>query len=78
MSEMWNQCELGNKQMNVENLIKILQSCPSDMEVVIVTRERTLGPTPSTRVSNACRGFDWDTGKLLLFPEDNLIKENSK
>lgn len=43
------------------------------MKVVIpVVRPGTLGGTPCVEVKQVAAGFDWDAGKVMLYPEHEL------
>jgi hypothetical protein len=44
-----------------------------DLEVVVcVERVGTVGATPTVSIKTANAGFDWDQGRLMLYPEKNL------
>lgn len=45
-----------------------------DPEVVIQIKlpYSTVGPHPSVPLKTAWKGFDWDAGKFILVPEENL------
>ena len=48
-----------------------------DVQVVIATHKVGLiGGTSNTNVKSANLGFDWDTGKLLIYPEQTLREIN--
>jgi hypothetical protein len=66
--------------MNIKQLKEYLElvGVPDDYEVKIVVSGRTLPGTPTIPVDKIVKGFDWDSGKLLLFPSDKLVKVESK
>jgi CO dehydrogenase/acetyl-CoA synthase delta subunit len=44
-----------------------------DLEVVVcVERAGAIGATPAVSVKSANLGFDWDQGRLVLYPETTL------
>ena len=45
-----------------------------DPEVVIRIKMpyTTVGASPTVKVKNVQMGFDWDAGKLMLYPEEHL------
>lgn len=45
-----------------------------DPEVVIEIKlpYSTVGASPTVKIKNANMGFDWDSGKFILHPEENL------
>lgn len=44
-----------------------------DLEVVVcVERAGAVGATPAVSVKSANLGFDWDQGRLVLYPETTL------
>ena len=46
----------------------------NDPEVVIVYKPpfTTVGGTPGVTVKHICKGFDWDNGKFMIYPEQTL------
>lgn len=44
------------------------------VEIVIKKPFDTIGGTPSVPVKNMYMGFDWDNGKFLIYPEENLME----
>ena len=46
---------------------------PEGVNVVIVVKTAgTVGGTPCVNIKNMHAGFDWDNGKLMIFPEKDL------
>lgn len=44
-----------------------------DVQVVIASHKVGLiGGTPNTNIKSINLGFDWDTGKLIIYPEQTL------
>ena len=49
------------------------QHAPEDITVSIVVKTAgTVGGTPGVGVKSMQSGFDWDNGKLMIFPEKDL------
>lgn len=48
----------------------------ADIKVEIVVKKPfdAIGGTPSVPVKNMYMGFDWDHGKFLIYPEENLME----
>lgn len=65
--------------MTVQELIEQLLRYDLDTEVVIPASCTfiTAGPRPSTNITGAYRGTDWDRGKIFIMPEANLIQLNT-
>lgn len=57
----------------IEELHKFLDSY-GDNSVVVVTKDKSIGCISTTPVSSIAPGFDWESGKILLYTEDDLIK----
>ena len=45
-------------------------------EVVIELSTPGVGATPCVGIKNIYAGFDWDHGKLLIVPQEPLVKKN--
>ena len=62
--------------MKASELKKIIDNylcvAKDDFEVVIRIHENWVGPTPSTGIKRIDCGFDWDKGKLLIMPDQDL------
>lgn len=43
--------------------------------VCVVLSEPTLGPSSTSLVKTVMCGFDWDTGKFMIYCEDKLVKK---
>lgn len=41
---------------------------------IVVHRPGSIGPTPAVPVKAVCKGFDWDSGSVLLYPEVSLTE----
>lgn len=65
--------------MTVQELIEQLMKYDLDMEVVIPASYTfiTAGPRPSTKITGAYKGTDWDKGYVFIYPEANLVQLNS-
>lgn len=48
----------------------------ADVKIEIVVKKPfgTIGGTPTVPVKNMYMGFDWDNGKFLIYPEENLME----
>lgn len=57
--------------VNLDNMERM-----NDCEVRIVVKKpfATVAGTPSVSVKNMYMGFDWDHGKFLIYPEENLME----
>lgn len=57
--------------VNLDNMERM-----NDCEVKIVVKKPfdTIGGTPSVPVKNVYMGFDWDNGKFLIYPEENVME----
>lgn len=62
--------------MKVKELRERLNAVPESQDdeevVVIVKRPGSMGPTPSVRVRGASSGFDWNSGKFMLWTEKDV------
>jgi hypothetical protein len=67
--------------MKLSQLISQLErgNLDPDLDIVIVTKlpYTTIGAVPSTPVKNISTGFDWEHGKLLIWPEENLTPSDT-
>lgn len=66
--------------MTARELLTLLENFePSDLDtvdVVVVTADGGFCPAlPCVEVKTAANGFDWDSGRLLLYPETPLVKK---
>jgi len=67
--------------MKVEELLQILQEIISrdpktkNKEVEIMLSEPAIGPAAATGTQLCYQGFDWNSGKILICPKENLIRE---
>ena len=64
--------------MNAENLFNVLKNIPQNkreqLSVFVKTEgENSIGGASGEYVENVVEGFDWDTGKLIFFPQKSLI-----
>jgi hypothetical protein len=66
--------------MKVEDLRVMLQHARDDDEVMIVTKlpYQTVGAHPMTKVKSATSGFDWESGKFMIWPESDLYPSNDE
>ncbi|MBF0554497.1 MAG: hypothetical protein HQK96_08095 [Nitrospirae bacterium] len=64
--------------MTVQELINNLRGFGEhclDNEVVIKVSERGFPATPVVYVESVGPGFDWDDGKMILYPKTPVIKK---
>lgn len=66
--------------MKVSDLKTILQHARDTDEVMIrVTLPyATVGAVPMVKVKSASSGFDWENGKFILWPDENLSPSSDK
>ena len=66
--------------MKVEDLRVMLQYARDNDEVMIVTKlpYQTVGAHPMTKVKAASNGFDWESGKFMIWPERDLYPSNDE
>lgn len=48
----------------------------AESDVVILRSDPAVGPHANTAIKNVGAGFDWDKGKILIFPEQLLYLQN--
>jgi len=60
--------------MKVSDLKRILEHIKDDDEVMIAVKlpYATVGAIPMVTVKSATSGFDWESGKFILRPEEEL------
>lgn len=60
--------------MKVIDLKRVLEFAKDDNEVVIAVKLPyvTIGAIPMVDVKSAANGFDWENGKFILRPEEEL------
>lgn len=62
--------------MDIETLKGILarpqQSCRPTKLVIVIKRPGSIGGTPCVEVESVHAGFDWDNGKLMIYPAQPL------
>jgi len=47
----------------------------ADLELVIKLDEPSQGPSATSKVKGFSQGFDWNSGKLIISTEDNLVRK---
>jgi hypothetical protein len=60
--------------VKIVNLHKNHNNTDYDIRIVVKMPFDTIGGTPSVPVKSAYFGFDWDSGKFLIYPEENLME----
>lgn len=55
-----------------ERILRLFKNSPNLELRIVVQSQGSVGGTPSVAVSNVQAGFDWDSGKLLIYPEQVL------
>lgn len=65
--------------MRNKDLIAILEKLPPENEVVIENSIfGTLGGTPSVNIEYVVNGFDWDSGRIIIFPEMEMSTKSTE
>jgi hypothetical protein len=49
----------------------------SELEIVVRLNEPSHGPTASTDVIGIVNGFDWNSGKVIISTDDDIIRKNT-
>lgn len=65
--------------MQVKDLKKFLTIPRLDEELELVLKVKqsnTVGPIPFVKIKNFSIGFDWDIGKILICPEEDICKSS--
>lgn len=66
------------KVKDIQNAIRGMQP-DDDLNLCIRVRDtHYIGGTPTVGVSSLMWGFDWDTGKLIITPSEELYKTSKK
>lgn len=64
----------------IEKLLCIKSENPNSLDLEVVVKitlpYTTTGPTPTVQLNSLQVGFDWDNGKLLLSPSENITFSN--
>lgn len=45
-----------------------------DLKVCIPNNKPSMGYTSVTYVKNVCKGFDWDSQRLFIYPENEMTE----
>lgn len=48
-----------------------------DLDVVVRTHDGGIGPTPAVGARSITPGFDWDSGRLMIHPEEELVRKKN-
>lgn len=48
------------------------------LDVVVVLAEDSIGAVAHSHVRSVGTGIDWDSGKFMIFPTDELIRETNE
>lgn len=63
----------------VDNYTSIVQNFRKDLEVcVVVKTPGSVGGTPVVKVKSAHCGIDWDSGKFMIYTEEDVMRANHK
>lgn len=66
--------------MKVRELLELLEARTKQMphllenDIYISIKANTVGPTPAVELYLAHFGYDWDRGRFLLWPKEDLKK----
>ena len=59
-------------------VVRIRQLYPRDcdeLEVMVRTRDVSVGPRAAARVKYVNRGIDWERNRIEIFTEEDLVKK---
>lgn len=68
------------KAIDLKTALHVIQQCLSEDErrpmklAVVVQSQGSIGGTPCVEVGSMQAGFDWDAGKLMIYPSQPLIQ----
>jgi len=66
--------------MTVKDLIEYLQLIRNPEKLTVIIRAKTMGPKLGSmdymKVKGVYRGIDWNSGLLIVDPEEELFTEN--
>ena len=65
--------------MKVKELLQEIEANPDCLDYTVeikISRPNAVGGTPTISVKGASFGFDWDTGKFIIYPERALKQLN--
>ena len=63
----------------IECLQNIYDDCNhKDDDIVIETKDYSIGATSASDIGDIFTGFDWDTGRVIIYPKEPLIKERKQ
>jgi len=54
-----------------------LKDDDDDLEVVITTRDASIGAIATAPVRSVNVGFDWEAGKFLIWPDYDLVRRRT-
>lgn len=57
-----------------ERIIRLSGNAPELDVRIVIQSQGSVGSTPSVAVREVVAGFDWDNGKLLIYPEQPLTQ----
>lgn len=60
--------------MKVQELITKLGTYNPEDSVEIITENSSIGQTSTTNIENIFQGFDWDSGKVLIYTSERIFK----
>lgn len=56
-----------------ERINRLFTRSPELEARIVIQSQGSVGGTPTVAVRDALAGFDWDSGKFLIYPEQPLI-----
>lgn len=63
--------------MKVRDVQSLIEGLDADEEInmcIKIGKESSIGATPTIKVEGIYRGFDWDTGKIIIVPKEELCR----
>jgi len=63
---------MGQGEIKIEGTEKGAEQ----IQVVIPLSEPSIGPVKTTEISGIGLGFDWNTGKLMVYTKDQVVRKD--
>lgn len=60
----------------IDKLVEINEHQGNDsLDVRVITQDKSIGARASVGIKDIYRGFDWESGKVLIIPDNNIYQE---